>query len=284
MNPKPFSTAGEVVQWFRASPDMQELVRFCYWDEDSTAALSRFSQSEEFQQIVRLLQGKRIDAGARVLDLGAGNGIVAHAFRQAGYDVIALEPDSSTIVGYGAMVTLSAAIGVPIPIVAAVAEQLPFLSGTFDVVYCRQVLHHIADLPAAMREVHRVMRKGGVFLATREHVVDDAQQLQAFLSQHPMHRHVGGENAYPLDAYVAAFRDGGFKRTQVIGPLQNVINFFPLSVEEWRSCCAHALARRLGSRVGPALARLKFVQVAYGRLASMRDRTPGRLYSFVSRA
>jgi len=44
---------------------------------------------------------------------------------------------------------------------AADAEQLPFPSNSFDIVYSYGVLHHSPDTAAAIRDVHRVLRPGG---------------------------------------------------------------------------------------------------------------------------
>lgn len=42
------------------------------------------------------------------------------------------------------------------------AERLPFEDSSFDIVYSWGVLHHSPDTPRAFREVHRVLRPGGV--------------------------------------------------------------------------------------------------------------------------
>ncbi|KAI0194634.1 ubiE/COQ5 methyltransferase [Astrocystis sublimbata] len=47
------------------------------------------------------------------------------------------------------------------------ANELPFSSGSFDIVYCHQVLHHVADPVAILREMARVTRQGGL-VAARE--------------------------------------------------------------------------------------------------------------------
>ena len=41
-------------------------------------------------------------------------------------------------------------------------EHLPFADGSFDVVYSNGVLHHTPDTAGSIREVHRVLRPGGV--------------------------------------------------------------------------------------------------------------------------
>jgi ubiquinone/menaquinone biosynthesis C-methylase UbiE len=41
------------------------------------------------------------------------------------------------------------------------AERLPFEDARFDVVSSNGVLHHTPDMPAALREIRRVLRPGG---------------------------------------------------------------------------------------------------------------------------
>ncbi len=49
----------------------------------------------------------------------------------------------------------------PIRFVETGAESLPFASGSFDVVISNGVFSLIVDKPAALREIHRVLRPGG---------------------------------------------------------------------------------------------------------------------------
>lgn len=274
-------SVGDAVRWFRTLPEMRSLVENCYWDEDRCAALGRFRASDEFGEILAVLRCHGVRPGALVLDLGAGNGTAAHALLSAGYRTVALEPDGDDTVGYRAIEQLNVAAARAVPAVAALAEWLPFKSAAFDAVYCRQVLHHVPDLGAAARELRRVLRPGGVFLATREHVVDDQEQLVAFLAQHPVHQLVGGENAYRLDDYVGALRAAGFKRIRTIAPMESVINYFPLTPSECERWCADRLSLRFGTRLGGLLARVVAVRRAYARL---NGGAPGRMFSFVANA
>ena len=47
-----------------------------------------------------------------------------------------------------------------------VAETFPFASGTFDVIWCSEVLEHLFDPAFALAEMHRVMAPGGRLLVT----------------------------------------------------------------------------------------------------------------------
>jgi SAM-dependent methyltransferase len=48
--------------------------------------------------------------------------------------------------------------------VVAGAEQIPFKSAQFDLVICTQVLEYVPNPAAAIAEIHRVLRPGGVLL------------------------------------------------------------------------------------------------------------------------
>jgi len=52
--------------------------------------------------------------------------------------------------------------GVPGMFVIADGERLPFPENTFDVVYSNGVLHHTPDTNGAVKEIHRVLRPGGI--------------------------------------------------------------------------------------------------------------------------
>jgi SAM-dependent methyltransferase len=49
-------------------------------------------------------------------------------------------------------------------VLAVSAESMPFPTGHFDVVIVNEVLEHIPDQDAALREIYRVLKPGGKFL------------------------------------------------------------------------------------------------------------------------
>lgn len=64
------------------------------------------------------------------------------------------------------------------------AEQLPFRSESFDVVLCNDVVQYIADPAAAVREMHRVLRPGGVLiLSTRAQYPEHHDEYWRFLPE-----------------------------------------------------------------------------------------------------
>jgi SAM-dependent methyltransferase len=257
----------EAVLWLRAQPDQAELVRACFYDDPLIAAAERYYASSEWAA-VRRLTGR--GTGRRALDVGAGRGISSYALARDGWEVTALEPDPSSIVGTGAIEQLSAVAKVPITVVREWGEALPFPDFSFDLVYGREVLHHARDLPTLCAEMGRVLRPGGMFLATREHVIFKDADLAVFLREHPLHWLYGGEHAYRLSEYKEAITGAGVHLTRVINPWASAVNLYPRSIEE--------VARLIH-------ARLPFVPVGLmtpallGRIGWLL-RSPGTAYSF----
>jgi SAM-dependent methyltransferase len=277
-------TYEQSVQWLRSRPEHAELVRLSYLDEDTLAAARRFTSSEEFAEVSRLLRLGSPPA-RRVLDVGCGNGIASFAFAALGYDVDAVDPDPSDDVGAGAARRLAAhATAGSLRVTIARVEELPFADRTFDVAYTRQAVHHFDDLASGLRECARVLRPGGVLLATREHIVDDDAQLAAFLRDHPLHHLHGGENAYPLERYLAELDAAGFVSVRALGPYDTVINHFPESNADVRASLELSLRGKLGPLgfAGPWAARIGPVERRFRRSASALCAAPGRMYSFLA--
>ena len=265
----------EAVKSLTNQPDQKELVQYCYYDDPLESAAERFAQSEEWIAVTQLLKPK---IPGQVLDIGAGRGISSYAFAKAGCSVTALEPDSSKLVGAGAISNLFKNTGLPIQIVQEWGETLPFANNTFDIVYGRAVLHHAKDLKQLCKEAARVLKPGGYFLATREHIISRKDDLQKFLDSHPLHHLYGGENAYLLEEYTDAIRSSGLQIIRSFNPLESVINYFPMSKSQYQSQVKNSLARRFGETLASKLAMFEQVQSLYSWYMSRKLDTPGRLY------
>jgi SAM-dependent methyltransferase len=270
----------DAVEWLRAQPTQQEFVRQCYYDDPVIVAAARFCASEEWAAICELLA----DAlPGKVLELGAGRGIVSYAFACIGCEVTALEPDASKLVGQGAIAELSAHSPRPIEILAEWGERIPAADASYDIVFCRCVLHHARNLPQLCQEVFRVLKPGGVFLAEREHVIDKREDLQEFLDKHPLHHLYGGENAFLLAEYQQAITQAGLKLKRSIPPFHHLINFVPpMSNQRLDTMTREALAKLLPQSLANSLGRYQWMRNLYARSLSWRCRVPGRFYSFLA--
>lgn len=270
-------TMDEAVLRLRRDPKFAELIRDSYLEADTHACAERFRQLGEFREVQRLLGS--LSTGV-ILDLGAGTGIASYAFSTSGARLVyALEPNHSDIVGSGAIRRLTQ--GMTVEPIEACGEKIPLPDSHVDVVYSRQVLHHTQNLNQVLRECARVLKPGGIFLACREHVVDNELQLRAFRQQHPFNQLVGGEQAFPLDAYLDAIRLAGLQLQNVFGPWDTVINAFP-GVKEQTELSHYPqqlLAQRLG-RLGAWAGTLPMVRSLVWKW--LKRPVPGRLYTFLA--
>ena len=270
------------VQW-RADPNLRDFVDKCYLGEDTLASGDRFYRSEEFRALTELILQNGVASPATLLDLGGGNGVSSLAWLRAGYQVVLAEPNPGEVAGLGSLAPALREHRLCIRLVRAVGEALPFHKETFDVVYCRQVLHHVGDLDAACREMYRVLRPGGLFIATREHVISRKEDLEAFLENHPAHKYTRDEQALLLSEYLRSLKRAGFNRVKVIGSWQSVVNYYPTPESEFAGICRAALRRRFGKTVGGYLGARTGLFPFYGWYLTRRDHRPGRMYSFVAK-
>jgi len=101
--------------------------------------------------MLALLGGRPLGA---TLDLGCGTGILGPELRAA-EPCIGLDLSREMLrlaQGYDGRIN-------------GEMNALPFAAQSFDTVFARGALHHSADLPGALREVHRVLKPGGMLIA-----------------------------------------------------------------------------------------------------------------------
>ena len=115
---------------------------------------------EAFERRVLRPAQRRADvraAGAlRVLDLGAGNGWLAHRAALAGSVALALDVRDDDVDGLRAAPSRS-----PIERVVASFEAIPLQDASFDLVVFNASLHYAEDLGRALAEARRVVRPAG---------------------------------------------------------------------------------------------------------------------------
>ncbi len=267
----------KAVAWLAAQPDKQELVRDCYFDSSPEDAAERYSRSDEWKAIGALLPS----SPGLALDVGAGRGIASYALAEAGWTVVAIEPDASNFVGRGAIQSIAQSKRLPIEVVEKFGEGIPRESASFDLAVARQVLHHARDLKALCAEVFRVLKPGGRFIAVRDHVITSPGDLPAFWHDHPLHQLYGGENAYQSSQYLDALRAAGFRVEQIFRSFDSVINYAPHTRESLRMELQRRLDRLpLGSIAGRCLYIDSILDLALAILSRV-DQRPGRLYSFI---
>lgn len=150
-------------KWAWEEANMQELVRLCYKSPDFSDNARRFYASDEFRAIISELASLGISpTGAKALDFGCGNGVGSYSLAREGFNVTGIDSSPGLLAGLGAARQLVGLDGVQIDIREHQGEVLGFPDGTFDLIYIREVLHHVKGLAGFLAEALRVLKPGGV--------------------------------------------------------------------------------------------------------------------------
>jgi SAM-dependent methyltransferase len=112
------------------------------------------SQGPDLDLLVDWAEGKT------ALDVATGGGNLARRWREAGFDVVTVDPSP----------------GMQADVLAR-AEDLPFADASFDTVGSRIAPHHFAEIGAAVREFARVARLA-VVVSDLRHLDETAEEAE----------------------------------------------------------------------------------------------------------
>ena len=164
----------------------------------SVSVIDRIHEDHVFgRRVLRLVEhlARVIPEQARVLDVGCGNGQIAHL-------LMGSRPDL-TIRGIDVLVRPHTFV----PVQSFDGEAIPYADGSFDVVMFVDVLHHTSDPHVLLREAKRVASKAVVIKDhTRNGVL--AGPTLRFMDHvgNARHRVVLPGNYWPKQRWLDAFR------------------------------------------------------------------------------
>jgi 2-polyprenyl-6-hydroxyphenyl methylase/3-demethylubiquinone-9 3-methyltransferase len=135
-----------------------------WWDENSPLSIlntslnpARFPYFRD--ALVHLFDGS--PSGKLALDVGCGGGLLAEEIARLGCRVTGIDPSANSL---ATARTHATGAGLAIDYQQGAGEALPFEPGSFDIVFCCDVLEHVSSVAAVVGEIARVLKPGGVFL------------------------------------------------------------------------------------------------------------------------
>jgi SAM-dependent methyltransferase len=144
----------------------------------------------------------RVPADARLLDVGCGSGWATRLLAEYAVNGRVTGIDISD-----EMVRLARESSLLFPNVdyqLASAEHLPFADGEFTHAFSMESLYYYANIPAALKEIHRTLRAGGIFVT----VIDLYRESRA--SHQWVEQLKVPVQLLSIDDYRSLFADAGF--------------------------------------------------------------------------
>ncbi len=118
---------------------------------------THFSAGKDLEEAARLLNPTHDD---NMLDVACGGGHMALYFAPKVRQVVASDLTMQMLKKAQEHIAEEGRVDNVI-FREADAEDLPFPAGSFTLLTCRIASHHFADVPRALKEFHRVLRRGG---------------------------------------------------------------------------------------------------------------------------
>lgn len=147
-----------------------------FWSdaEDAPLRLLNAARIPYFTSIWQREVGATEDKSSqRLLDVGCGGGVATEELAKQGFNIVGLDPAPGAIryaerrakqLGFSNESASSSSSAGSLSYVTGSAFSLPFPSSHFNGVVSSDVLEHLEDVSLALREIHRVLKPGGVFV------------------------------------------------------------------------------------------------------------------------
>lgn len=172
---------------------------------------------------------ERVAPGARCLDVGCGDGRTAGLWlREYGCEYVGVDVSDNAIAE-------AQELGLDVRKISD-ASELPFPDGTFDAALSIEVFEHLFDPLATAREIFRVLKPGGVLIATLPNVAYWRRRLELVVGRwNPVGDDLSIEQPW-RDPHVRFFtastlasmlENAGYDRVHVAGHAGNFVRDLP---------------------------------------------------------
>ncbi len=134
-----------------------------WWDKNCLLFQINNERCDYIESRVNRVFGKNALRQQEVLEVGCGGGLIAHELAQRQALIIGIDPSPNALEVAREKVR-SSGLGQNAYFELGYAESLPYADGSFSIIVCLDVLEHVSDLQATLKEIARVLAPGGIFV------------------------------------------------------------------------------------------------------------------------
>jgi SAM-dependent methyltransferase len=176
-------------------------------DDEVEAVLEESLQPRSQNQLMYdLVSSFGLPAGATALDVGAREGRYSlELARRFGFVVQGVDPVRRHLDNAAAALAAEEpSLAARVRVDEGVAEDLPVADATIDLIWCRDVLVHVADLEKAFSEFRRVLKPGGHAVIYQMTATDWLTPAEAAFLWPPAGIHASSVDPSRLEAAIAS--------------------------------------------------------------------------------
>jgi 2-polyprenyl-6-hydroxyphenyl methylase / 3-demethylubiquinone-9 3-methyltransferase len=136
---------------------------FDWWDKGCFLNQMTSDRCDYIESSITKALGNRSLAQQQILEVGCGGGLICEQLAHRGAEMVGIDPSQGAL-DTAASHAEERGLGQHIHYQQGYAESLPFADGSFSAIVCFDVLEHVSDLKATIKEIARVLASGGVFV------------------------------------------------------------------------------------------------------------------------
>lgn len=134
-----------------------------WWDKHNLLYTITSERCDYIEARVDRVFGREAFGQQEVLEVGCGGGLLSEGMAERGVIVVGIDPSESSL-QTARTHSQQSGLGQNTFFEQGYAESLPYADGSFSAIVCMDVLEHIDNPDAAIREISRVLAPGGIFI------------------------------------------------------------------------------------------------------------------------